>query len=401
VSTAGPSGQVGTEGRHRGGGRAAGEWDDLLAARIRAGVAPTPAAIAEVTGTRAVLLGDDGVRDARRLLGSKVLGLGPLEPLVADVGVTDVLVNGDGRVWVDRGDGVVPAGLTVPPGDLRPLATRLAGLARRRLDDARPWVDGLLPGGVRLHAVLPPLVDDGPHLSLRVPRHQPDGVSGLEALGAVDREVAGLLRLLVRRRQSFLVAGGTGTGKTTVLGALLAECRPGERIVVVEDVRELEPAHPHVVRLQGRGANVEGVGEVTMVDLVRQALRMRPDRLVVGEVRGGEVRELLSALNTGHEGGAGTLHANAVSEVPARVEALGALAGMSRAAVHAQMQGAVRVVVGVARLGGRRVVRELGVLERAADGTPVVVRAVTSDGAAPRWGPGRGRLLELLGVGAA
>jgi pilus assembly protein CpaF len=375
--------------------------DPALSARIRAGVGPSPGEIAAVLGGRALALGEDGVREARRALGARVLGLGPLEPLVADERVTDVLVNGDGTVWVDRGDGVVSAGLRVPADDLRPLATRLAGLAGRRLDDARPWVDGLLPGGVRLHAVLPPLVDHGPHLSLRVARHQPAGVRGLEELGAVDPEVARLLRRLVRRRHSFLVTGGTGTGKTTVLGALLAECDHGERIVVVEDVRELEPAHPHVVRLQGRGPNVEGVGEVTMVDLVRQALRMRPDRLVVGEVRGGEVRELLSALNTGHEGGAGTLHANAVTEVPARVEALGALAGMPRAAVHAQLAGAVRVVVGVARVAGRRVVREVGVVDVDALGSPHVVTAVTSDGRSARWGPGRERLERLLGGGGS
>ncbi|HYN30069.1 MAG TPA: TadA family conjugal transfer-associated ATPase [Dermatophilaceae bacterium] len=372
-------------------------WEPEVARRIRAGVPPSPREVAGVTGARSLSLGEDGVRDARRALGARVLGLGPLEALVADETVTDVLVNGNGTVWVDRGEGVVPAGVRVDAADLRPLATRLAGLARRRLDDARPWVDGLLPGGVRLHALLPPLVDDGPHLSLRVARHQPAGVAGLEALGAVDAEVARVLRRVVRGRHSFLVTGGTGTGKTTVLGALIAECDPGDRIVVVEDVRELEPGHPHVVRLQGRGANVEGVGEVTMVDLVRQALRMRPDRLVVGEVRGGEVRELLSALNTGHEGGAGTVHANSVTEVPARVEALGALAGMPRAAVHAQLRGAVRVVLGMGRVGGRRIVCEVGVVDPSRDGAPVVLSALTSDGERSRPGPARALLDEVLG----
>ena len=263
--------------------------------------------------------------------------------------MTDVLVNGDGAVWVDRGGGVEDTGVRLDPGAARALATRLAGLARRRLDEAQPWVDGVLPGGVRLHAILPPLAESGTHLSLRVPRHQPVGVDGLVRLGAVGDGVAGVLRRVMAARLSFLVVGGTGAGKTTVLGALLSECAADERIVVVEDVRELAPAHPHVVRLQGRMPNVEGVGGVTMVDLVRQALRMRPDRLVVGEVRGAEVRELLAALNTGHDGGAGTLHANGLEELPARFEALGALAGLGREAVHAQLRGAVQVVIEVPR----------------------------------------------------
>ena len=172
-----------------------------------------------------------------------------------------------------------------------------------------------------------------------------------------------------------MVTGGTGAGKTTVLAALVAECPADERVVVVEDVRELDPEHPHVVRLQGRGPNVEGVGGVTLVDLVRQALRMRPDRLVVGEVRGAEVRELLAALNTGHEGGMSTLHANGPEEVPARFEALGALAGMPRDGVHAQLREALRVVVHVVRRGGSRRVDRVGV--------------VVPDPAEPRERPGR------------
>uniref|UniRef100_UPI0013B0554E ATPase, T2SS/T4P/T4SS family n=1 Tax=Janibacter anophelis TaxID=319054 RepID=UPI0013B0554E len=159
-----------------------------------------------------------------------------------------------------------------------------------------------------------------------------------------------------------VVTGGTGTGKTTLLAALLAEVPADERLVVVEDVGEIQVGHPHVVRLQARSANTEGAGEVTMVDLVRQALRMRPDRLVVGEVRGAEVRDLLLALNTGHEGGCGTLHANRAEDVPSRLEALGALAGMSRDAVRAQVASALEVVVHLRREGGRRVVDSIGAL---------------------------------------
>ena len=189
-------------------------------------------------------------------------------------------------------------------------------------------------------------------------------------------ETALLLRQLVAHRVSLLVTGGTGTGKTTLLGGLLAEVPHDERIVLVEDVRELAVAHPHIVRLQGRSANVEGRGAVTLVDLVRQALRMRPDRLVVGEVRGAEVRELLAALNTGHEGGCGTVHANSPSDVVARFEALGALAGLSRDAVQAQLASAVQAVVHVRRDHRGRAVESLSVLAPSGSGLGVE-RAVT------------------------
>lgn len=377
-------------GRHPAGG--APRWPGIEEA-IRAGRAPDASAIAGVTGS-VVELGAEGAAVEGALLREQVLGFGPLEPWVAQARVTDVLVNGDGAVWVDRGAGVEATGVVLGAAAARALATRLAGLARRRLDEAQPWVDGVLPGGVRLHAILPPLAEAGTHLSLRVPRHQPVGVEGLVQLGAVGSGLAGVLRRVVAARLSFVVVGGTGVGKTTVLGALLSECAPTERIVVVEDVRELDPAHPHVVRLQGRMPNVEGVGGVTMVDLVRQALRMRPDRLVVGEVRGSEVREMLAALNTGHDGGAGTVHANGIEEVPARLEALGALAGLGREAVHAQLRGAVQVVVEVARVGPARFVRAVGVTRWT--GAEVVVDEALVAGV-----PGRGGHEELgVGVGA-
>jgi pilus assembly protein CpaF len=368
---------------------------------IRAGRAPDLSLIDDVTS--AVELGAGGAAVASARLREQILGFGPLEPWIGEVAVTDVLVNGDGTVWVDRGGGVEPTGVTLDGADARALATRLAGLARRRLDEAQPWVDGVLPGGVRLHAILPPLAESGTHLSLRVPRHQPAGVDGLLRLGAVGDALALVLRRVVAARLSFVVTGGTGVGKTTVLGALLAECGPRERIVVVEDVRELAPAHPHVVRLQGRMPNVEGVGAVTMVDLVRQALRMRPDRLVVGEVRGPEVRELLAALNTGHDGGAGTLHANGPGEVPARFEALGALAGLDRGAVHAQLRGAVQVVIDVARSGPTRFVRSVGTTrwtgsEVVIDDALVVDESFVggSGVGVVRRGPGAGELERLL-----
>jgi pilus assembly protein CpaF len=339
--------------------------------RIRRGEPPSPDAVAEVAGSQAGRLGSGGVDHLREDLAGSVLGLGPLEPLLADEDVTDVLVNG-AAVWVDRGQGVEPTGISLGGTEAsRRLAVRLASLAGRRLDDATPFVDGLLPSGIRLHAVLPPLVEGGAHLSLRVPRRQAPDLATLRSWRTVDDLGAQVLGELVRARVALLVSGGTGTGKTTLLGALLAEVAPAERIVLVEDVRELAVRHPHVVRLQGRSANVEGRGAVLLEDLVRQALRMRPDRLVLGEVRGREVRDLLGALNTGHEGGASTVHANSTRDVVNRIVALGALAGMSRSAVLAQLSSAVDAVVHLTRREGRRVVDEIAVLVATDEGVGV------------------------------
>lgn len=377
--------------------------------RIRFGRPPDEGEVAQVIDADGVRLGSEGAHAARRALSAEVLGLGPLEPLVAEQQVTDVLVNGDGTVWADRGTGLVKEDVTVGRGDsgvvgderataTRRLAVRLAGLAGRRLDESQPWVDGLLPGGIRLHAILPPLADGGAHISLRVPRRTALGIDELQGLGMFDGSGASMLRALVERSVSFVITGGTGTGKTTLLGALLACVPRGERIVLVEDVRELAIAHPHVVRLQARAPNVEGRGEVTLVQLVRQALRMRPDRLVVGEVRGAEVRELLSALNTGHEGGCGTVHANRPEDVPARFEALAALAGMSREATHAQLASALRVVVHLRRAGGVRVLDSVAVLHRPPEQVVALV-AVQWSGSGWLTGPGWPSLASLLDLG--
>jgi len=356
--------------------------------------------VAEVLDAEAVVLGETGALRARSELAALVLGAGPLEPLMADPQVTDVLVNAASGVWVDRGDGLTRTDCEV--GDeaaVRRLAVRLAGLAGRRLDDSSPYVDGLLPGGVRLHAVLPPIAVEGSHISLRVPRKAAPSLVELAQWGMVGPGLLRVLKALVSRRCSFVVSGGTGSGKTTLLGALLGEVDVRERLVIVEDVRELAIVHPHVVRLQSRPANVEGRGEVGLTSLVRQSLRMRPDRLVVGEVRGAEVREMLAALNTGHEGGCGTLHANTAADVVARFEALGALAALDPEAVHAQLMSAVQVIVHVRRSSACRFVDTVAVLARGADGRPVVNAALLrgADGGAS-VGPGWGALAGLLGL---
>jgi pilus assembly protein CpaF len=367
--------------------------------RVRARLAlepgsPSRAAVAALVREEAGgLLGDDDVLLAVRDAVDELAGAGPLEPLLREPGVTDVLVNGPGQVWVDRGAGLEPAAVRFPDDDaVRRLAVRLAASVGRRLDDAAPWVDVGLPDGTRLHAVLPPVSGSGTCLSLRVLRRTTHSLADLASLGTLPGDSEDLLRSLVARRLAFLVTGGTGSGKTTLLSALLGAVDRGDRIVLCEDAAELTPAHPHVVRLVTRPPNVEGVGLVTLRDLVRQALRMRPDRLVVGEVRGAEVTDLLAALNTGHDGGCGTLHANRPAEVPARLEALGVAAGLGRAAVHSQTAAALALVVHLRRTPEGRRVTEMGVVRRTGDHV-VVEAGWRADGGVC---PAAGRMRQLL-----
>ena len=306
----------------------------------------------------------------------------PLARLLDDPAVTDVLINGT-QVWVDRGGGLVrvDAGIR-DEADARRAAIRLASACGVRLDDARPIADGTLPGGVRLHAVLAPVSGSGTLISLRVLGTRRLGVADLEACGTLPGAVGTLLRSLVASRANVLVSGATGSGKTTLLSAALCLVPTGERIICIEEVAEIAPAHPHCVHLIERAPNVEGRGAVTLADLVRAAMRMRPDRLVLGECRGPEVRDVLTALNTGHDGGWATLHANSAADVPARLAALGALAGMSEAALAAQACAALDSVLHMRRSpSGQRWVCEVGVLTK--DRGPLECAPalrVTSDG---------------------
>ena len=312
--------------------------------------ATTSAVAAAIRADGGAVLGDRVVLDVADHVQSWLARAGPLQPLLDDPAVTDVLVNGPSAVWFDRGDGLQRAGIDLrDEPSVRSLAQRLAVAAGRRLDDAAPWVDARLPDGTRLHAVLSPVATSGTCISLRVPPRRPFDLDDLVAAGSVDEDGSRLLQELVEARLSFLVTGGTGAGKTTLLSCLLGLVPDNERLVLVEDTGELAPAHQHVVRLEARPDNVEGRGGVSLRDLVRQSLRMRPDRLVVGEVRGAEVVELLAALNTGHEGGCGTIHANAPRDVVARVEALALAAGMTRAAVHSQLAAGLDAVIHVDR----------------------------------------------------
>ena len=353
------------------------EWEAVRTRIAELGRDPDATDIADALRWCGHVVSDASVLAVAQALHRDTVGAGPLEPLLALPGVTDVLVNGPRDVYVDTGDGL----RTVPvhfgsDEDVRRLAVRLAACVGRRLDDASPFVDARMADGTRVHAILGSLADAGTCLSLRVPARSRLTLDDWVASGTCHPEVADVLRRMVAAKVAFLVSGGTGSGKTTLLGSLLALVPPGDRILVVEDSRELDPGHPHCVRLEGRVANAEGAGAVTMTQLVRQALRMRPDRIVVGEVRGAELVDLLVALNTGHEGGCGTVHANTADTVPARLEALAALGGLGREAAHSQIAAAVQAVVHVARDGGRRRVGEVAVLTRGSGGLVETRRAL-------------------------
>lgn len=364
---------------------------------VRAGSPPSETAVARAVRDVGAVMGPDSVLGLARRLRDDLVGTGPLEPLLADPRVSDVVVNGPHQVLVDRGRGLEPTDVRFGDAEeVRRLAVRLAGAVGRRLDDAVPWVDAALPDGTRLHAVLPPIAPDGPLISLRVLGHRTPDLDDLVATGSVPESLLATLRQVIERRLSFLVTGGTGVGKTTVLGALLSLVDPRERVVLVEDTRELQPRHPHAVSLVTRAANVEGAGAVGLDDLVRQALRMRPDRLVVGEVRGREVVDLLAALNTGHEGGCGTIHANASRDVPARLEALGLAAGLDRAAVHSQAAAGLHLVLHLTRTRGRRRLSEVAVLTRRGAEVGVEPALVVDPDATVRPGPAADRLSALV-----
>jgi pilus assembly protein CpaF len=289
---------------------------------------------------------------------------GALAELVADSLVTDVFVNGRDGVWVDRGQGVerVPD-IALDEVELRQLAVHLMSIGGRHIDESTPCIDARLEDGIRVHAVLPPISPTGTLLSIRLPRIEYASLESLESTGFFELIPRERVAKLVRRRENLLITGAGGAGKTTLLSAILASADEGERIVAIEETYELRVRHPHYLALEARQPNLEGVGGLGLERLVREALRMRPDRLVLGECRGAELRELLAALNTGHHGGAGTLHANSLEDVPARLEALGALGGMSAIAVARQTVSAIGTVLHLTRSASGRRLAQMGSFE--------------------------------------
>lgn len=331
-----------------------------------------------------------GAATTRRLVGrlrDELVGLGPLQRYVDEPGVTDVLIDGRARIWTDGADGLRRRAAALEGEEqARSLARRLIALSGGRLDEGRPCADGRL-GDCRIHAVIPPVAVEGTMLSVRVARGAVARLEDLAADWPHREDWLRLIRAVVRRRLNCLISGGTGAGKTALLAAMLAECPADERLVIVEDSAELHPEHPHVVHLQARRGNAEGAGAVEMGQLVRQTLRMRPDRLIVGECRGAELRDFLAAMNTGHRGAGGTVHANSPEAVPARLEAMGALAEMPPQTVAMQAAAALDLVIHVERRGPhRRPVAASQVVW--ADGKLGMTPVLRQDGEVLRRGPG-------------
>jgi pilus assembly protein CpaF len=298
------------------------------------------------------------------------VGLGPLEALLADPGVEEVMVNGPGEVFVERGGRIEPTAVGFADEDeLRNTIERILAPLGRRVDELSPMVDARLADGSRVNVVIPPLAIDGPAVSIRRFGARRPGPEELVALGTLTAAQRGSLERAVAARRSVLVSGGTGSGKTTLLGALSSFIADGERVVTIEDAAELRLQQSHVVRLESRPAGVEGRGEVTIRDLLRNALRMRPDRIVIGEVRGPEALDLLTALNTGHDGALSTVHASSPVDALRRLETLALMAGVGlpHAAIAEQVRRGIDLVVHLRRRSdGSRVVAEILAVDEAA-----------------------------------
>jgi pilus assembly protein CpaF len=335
-----------------------------------AALGPLPEAVSELVDEDAAILEQPTRERLSELILREAIGLGPLEELLADPAVEEVMVNGHERVYVERGGRIERTEVTFPSEQaLRDAIERILTPLGRRVDELSPMVDARLEDGSRVHVVIPPLAVDGPSMSIRRFSAVRPGPREMVELGTITAELHDELAAAVSARRSILVSGGTGSGKTTLLNALSAFVGPDERVITIEDAAELRLRQPHVVRLESRPANVEGRGRVEIRDLLRGALRMRPDRIVIGEVRGGEALDLLMALNTGHEGALSTVHANSPEDALRRIETLALMAGVGlpHEAIREQLGRGLDLVVHLARLsdGSRRVV-EVAEVVRAA-----------------------------------
>jgi pilus assembly protein CpaF len=295
-----------------------------------------------------------------RDIGDSVLGLGPLEELMADTEVTEIMVNGPDTIYVERGGRIYLTGARFLTDDqLRRTIDKIVTRVGRRIDESSPYVDARLPDGSRVNAIIPPLAIDGPTLTIRRFAADPYGTSDLVSFGTFSEPMAEFLDACVRGRMNLLVSGGTGAGKTTTLNVLSSFIPHDERIITIEDAAELKLQQPHIVRLESRPPNIEGKGQVAIRDLVRNALRMRPDRIIVGEVRGAEAIDMLQAMNTGHDGSISTVHANSPRDVLSRLETMTLMAGMELTvrAIREQIASAIDVIVHQERMkdGTRRI----------------------------------------------
>lgn len=316
--------------------------------------AVTTARIAEAVRAEGLALGSATAAQVVKSLRDELVGLGPLQQFAEAPSVTDVLLDGQGSIWTDGEAGLCRREVSVEGEDQRrALARRLIAMSGGRLDEGHPCADGRI-GPYRIHAVIPPIAVEGTVISVRVSRGSSAELTELAQQWDDPPRWLQAIHSMVNGSLNCLISGATGSGKTSLLTAMIAAAPETERIIVVEDTTEILPSHPHVVHLQGRQGNVEGAGRVEMGALVRQTLRMRPDRLIVGECRGAELRDFLAAMNTGHQGAIGTVHANSAAAVPARLVAMGALAGMSPEAVGVQAAAALDAVIHVERRAGRR-----------------------------------------------
>jgi pilus assembly protein CpaF len=374
----------------------------LLEEAARDGPADLEARIRALVEREAALLEPGAREELVARVAERSFGLGPLEPLLRDPEVDEVMVTGAQPVWIERGGRLeVTDARFAGTSDLRHAIERILAPLGRRVDEAEPLVDARLPDGSRVNVVIPPLAPDGPVLTIRRFRARGLTADDLVARGTWEPPLRDLLARAVRARLTLLVSGGTGSGKTTTLNALSSFVPAGERIVTIEDTLELRLQQPHVVRLEARPPSVEGRGEVTIRRLVRNALRMRPDRIVVGEVRGGEALDMLAAMTTGHDGSLSTVHAGSPEEALRRLETLALMAGLGlpHAAIREQVADAIDLIVHQARLAGgaRRVVAVAEVVRVA--GGPATRELFAWRGGRPRWRAALSdRLAERLGM---
>ena len=356
-----------------------------------------------------------GARDLSRLVNDvtdEVVGVGPIEGLLKDPEVTEVMVNGPGDVYVERKGRIerVESGLFEGEEAVLHLIERIVGPLGLRVDESSPFVDARLPDGSRFHAIIPPLSLCGPAVTVRKFGITPLRPDDLVRLGTATDEMLSFLGASVRRRANLLVSGGAASGKTTLLGVLSSFIPGDERIITIEDAAELRLAQPHVVRLEARPSNVEGRGGVTVRDLVRNALRMRPDRILVGEVRGGEALDMLQAMNTGHEGSMSTAHANSPQDLMARLETMALMSDVDLPVEHVrdQIASTIDLIVHMSRLpDGRRVIARISAVDGTAGARPIVRdlysfrhdgRRHPDGGGRPAWPRGREEVL-LSGTG--
>jgi len=316
--------------------------------------------VSEVLLERKLRLNGPEQEELVRLLLDDMLGLGPLEPLLADDSITDIMVNGPRRVYIERKGKIEPTGVTFRDNQhVMNIATRIVSQIGRRIDESTPLCDARLADGSRVNIIVPPLALDGPTISIRKFSKKKITLDSMVPLTSLSSQLATVIKIGARCRLNVIISGGTGSGKTTLLNAMSQLIDPGERIVTIEDAAELQLQQPHVVRLESRPPNLEGGGEITIRDLLRNALRMRPDRILIGEVRGHEAVDMLQAMNTGHDGSLSTIHANNPREALTRIENMVGMAGvnLSPRAVRTQIASAIDMIVQVTRMrdGIRRV----------------------------------------------